>query len=233
MHELTVDVGCSHVNMLCSNATEPRRFDSDPDLTPERLVEHVFAHAHGWHFDVVTIGFPGAVGGYGPRFEPGNLGMGWVGFDFEQAFRRPVRVVNDAVMPAIGAYDGGRMLFLGLGTGLGSALITDNVAVYMDLGNLPWPGGLTLGERIGREGLDKEGEESWQRTVTFAIETLRHAFVADYVVLGGGQADLVRSLPPDTRRGGNGDAFVGGFRVWEELVEPLDHPPGPAWRILR
>lgn len=233
MHVLTVDIGGSHVKMLSSNATEPRKFDSEPNLPPDALVERVLAHTQGWQFDVITVGYPGAVGGYGPRFEPGNLGTGWVGFDFEQAFGRPVRIVNDAVMQAIGAYDGGRMLFLGLGTGLGSALITDHVAVYMDLGNLPWPGGRTLGERLGRSGLEDDGEDMWQRSVTFAIETLRHAFVADYVVLGGGQAERVTSLPPDTRRGGNEDAFIGGFRVWEEAVEPLDHPANPAWRILR
>ena len=215
MKVLVVDIGGSHVKLLATGATEARRFDSPPDLTPERLVAAVQTHVAGWDFDVATIGYPGAVGSNGPRLEPGNLGTGWVGFDFAAALGRPVRVVNDAVMQAIGAYDGGRMLFLGLGTGLGSALITDHVAVYLDLGNLPWRGGLTLGERVGREGLERSGEDEWQRTVTFAVDTLRHAFVADYVVLGGGNAKLISELPHDTRVGGNDDAFEGGFRIWE------------------
>jgi polyphosphate glucokinase len=233
MKVLVVDIGGSHVKLIVTDMAEPRRFDSSPDLTPEQLVQDVRAHTADWEFDVVTIGYPGAIDQYGPRFEPGNLGRGWVGFDFARALGRPVRIVNDAVMQAIGAYDGGRMLFLGLGTGLGSALVTDHVAVSMDLGNLPWPGGRTLGERLGRTGLETQGEDDWQRTVLFAVETLRHAFVADYVVLGGGNAALVTSLPPHTRRGGNHDAFDGGFRVWEELVEPHDRAPAPAWRIIR
>ena len=233
MNVLVVDVGGSHVKFLASNATDPRRFDSTSDLCPQELVRRVQAHTRDWPYDAVSVGYPGAVGAAGPRLEPGNLGTGWVGFDYAAAFGKPVRVVNDAVMQAVGAYDGGRMLFLGLGTGLGSALITDHVAVYMDLGNLPWRGGITLGERLGRDGLEDDGEEEWQRGVSFAIEALRHAFVADYIVLGGGNATLVEPLPPGVRRGGNQDAFIGGFRLWEEAVEPHDRGAKRSWRILR
>ena len=233
MNILVIDVGGSHIKMLATGETEPRKFDSDASMTPERLVTEVQAITSDWAFDVITIGLPGAVGAHGPRLEPGKLGTGWVGFPFEAAFGRPVRVVNDAVMQALGAYEGGRMLFLGLGTGVGSALISDHVAVYMDLGNLPWRGGRSLGERLGREGLEEVGEEEWQRAVTYAVDTLRHAFVADYVVLGGGNAKRIASLPHDTRIGDNHDAFLGGFRLWEEFVEPLDRSPGSAWRVLR
>lgn len=233
MTVLVIDIGGSHVKLLVSDAEEPRRFDSHPNLTPQELVERVRALTSDWAFDAISIGYPGAVGAEGPRLEPGNLGAGWVNFTFADAFGVPVRVINDAVMQAIGAYDGGRMLFLGLGTGLGSALITDHVAVYMDLGNLPWPNGRSLGERVGREGLEESGDDDWQRAVTYAVETLRHAFVADYVVLGGGNAKRLAELPQDARLGGNQDAFRGGFRVWEEPVEPLDRAPGSAWRILR
>lgn len=233
MKVLVVDIGGSHVKLLATGIETARRFDSQPDLQPQTLVEQVQAHTRDWEFDVITIGYPGAVNATRPRFEPGNLGSGWTAFDYDAAFGKPVRVVNDAVMQAIGAYHGGRMLFLGLGTGLGSALITDHVVVAMDLGNLPWPGGVTLGERLGRDGLEDDGEEDWQRAVTFALETLRHALLADYIVLGGGNAALVKSLPPDVHRGGNHDAFTGGFRIWDEVVEPHDRASAPAWRILR
>jgi polyphosphate glucokinase len=233
MDVLVIDVGGSHVKLFASKPQETRRFDSDADLTPERLVEGVKATIGDWSYDAVSIGVPAAVGPRGPRLEPGNLGRGWVNFPFDEAFERPTRVLNDAVMQAIGAYDGGRMLFLGLGTGLGSALISDDVAVYMDLGNLPWPRGRSLGEHVGREALDELGDAEWQRAVTYAVETLRHALVADYVVLGGGNAKRMTTLPHDTRLGGNHDAFIGGVRVWEEPVEPLGRSPGSAWRILR
>jgi polyphosphate glucokinase len=232
MDVLVIDVGGSHVKMLAGTADAPRHFDSHADLGPDEMVRQVRAHTRGWRYDVITIGYPGAVGNQGPRFEPGNLGQGWVGFDFAAAFGVPVRVVNDAVMQAIGAYDGGRMLFLGLGTGLGSALVTDRVAVAFDLGNLPTRHDESLGERIGQEGLERHGQPEWEREVAYHVDLLRHAFVADYVVLGGGNASLVTELPPDTRRGGNDDAFAGGFRVWEEVVEPHDRPSPSAWRVL-
>ncbi len=233
MNVLVVDIGGSHVKLALSSDQEHRKLDSEPEMTPQQLVALIKAHTRDWDADVVTIGFPGAVGAHGPRFEPGNLGSGWVGFSFEQALGKPVRVVNDAVMQAIGAYEGGRMLFLGLGTGLGSALITDHVAVYMDLGNRPWADGRSLGERLGREGLEAAGDEQWQRFVTYAVDMLRHAFVADYVVLGGGNAKRMTTLPHDCRLGGNQDAFVGGRRIWEELIDPRDLPTGSVWRIVR
>ncbi len=237
MDVLVVDVGGSHVKMLVSGgragAQEPRRFVSGAHLTPSVLVAGARDLTRDWHYDVVSLGFPGAVGAHGPRAEPGNLGEGWIGFDFEQAFERPVRVVNDAVKQALGAYEGGRMLFLGLGTGLGSALITEHVVVPLELGNLLHSRDETIAQRLGRQGLKSNGEAQWLQDLDAVTNVLRAAFAADYLVLGGGNAELVHPLPEGTRRGGNDDAFMGGFRLWEEVVEPHDRQPPVVWRVVR
>ena len=232
MDVLVVDIGGTHVKMRASSATTSRQFDSHACLAPADFVALVLEETADWRYDVVSIGYPGAVGPEGPRLEPGNLGQGWVAFDFAAAFRKPVRIVNDAALQALGAYEGGRMLFLGLGTGLGSALVSDHVVVPMELGNLQIARRQTLGERLGGRGRDVLGHDRWERAVLHALEMLRHVFVADYVVLGGGHAAHVDTLPPHTRRGGNEDAFVGGFRLWEEQIEPHDRPSA-AWRVVR
>src|SRR5581483_8480015 len=208
-------------------------FESSPALTPAEMVQRVTCIARGWSYDAVSVGFPGAVAADGPTAEPGNLGCGWVGFDYERAFAAPVRIVNDAAMQALGAYDGGRMLFLGLGTGVGSTLVTERVIVPLELGCLPAADGGRLVDRLGRDALERDGREVWMRAVADAVGVLREAFVADYIVLGGGNASRVEPLPPTTRRGGNEDAFAGGFRLWEDVVEPHDRPPTPAWRVVR
>ena len=233
MDVLVIDVGGTHVKMRATSADTHRKFKSGPTLTPDLLVERVHEIVGDWHYDVISLGFPGAVAGSAPAAEPGNLGCGWMGFDFERAFGKPVRMVNDAVMQALGAYDGGRMLFLGLGTGLGSALVTEHVIVPLELGNLPAPGGQSLGDRLGRKGLKQNGRDRWLRDVHAAIDVLRPAFAADYVVLGGGNAKLVSPRPQHTRRGGNDAAFTGGFRLWEEVVEPHDREPHRGWRVVR
>ena len=233
MDVLVIDVGGTHVKMQTSVHRETRRFRSGPGLTPEKLMARVVDLVSDWPYAVVSVGLPASVHANAPTDEPGNLGSGWTGFDFERAFARPVRVVNDAVMQALGAYDGGRMLFLGLGTGLGSALISDHVAVPLELGNLRLGEGEPLGTRLGRRGLASAGEESWRDAVTTAAVMLRDAFVADYVVLGGGNARRVQPLPDRVRRGGNADAFTGGFRLWEEEVEPHEQHFPPVWRVLR
>lgn len=233
MNILVVDVGGTHVKLRISESDESRRFESGPALTAATLVEQVWQASHDWRFDVVSVGYPGVVDGGAPSGEPGNLGSGWVDFDFESAFGKPVRVVNDAVMQALGGYEGGRMLFLGLGTGLGSALVTEHVVVPMELGNLPNPAGGILGDAIGTKGLNASGPEAWVALVTETVGVLRRALVADYTLLGGGNADLVDPLPPHTRRGGNDDAFRGGFRLWEEFVEPHDRKPASVWRVVR
>lgn len=233
MRVLVIDVGGSHVKLLATGVDEPRRFKSGDGLTPDRFVKEVRRVTATWEYDAVSIGYPGSVDAGGPAGEPGNLGCGWVGFDYERAFAKPVRIVNDAAMQALGAYDGGRMLFLGLGTGLGSSLVTERVIVPLELGCLPWGDGQTLFDLLGRDGLDRIGIDAWMRTLTAAIAALRESFMADYVVLGGGNAERVDPLPPGTRRGGNDDAFAGGFRLWEDVVEPHDRPPKAVWRVVR
>lgn len=233
MRVLVLDVGGSNVKMRATGADETRRFRSGASLTPETLVENVGRLTGDWQFDVISLGYPGAVDAEGPRAEPGNLGDGWVGFDFARAFNVPVRIVNDAVMQALGGYDGGRMLFLGLGTGLGSALVTEHVVVPLELGCLPFGSGDTMFGRLGREGRATHGDAEWQKSVADATAILREAFAADYVVLGGGNAKHVRRLPQHTRRGGNDDAIRGGFRLWEETIEPHDRESPRVWRVVR
>lgn len=233
MNVLVIDVGGSHVKLLATGQAGPRRFDSGTHLTPEALVERVKGLTADWRYDVVSLGYPGTVDPDGPTDEPGNLADGWVGFDFGAAFGRPVRVVNDAAMQALGAYDGGRMLFLGLGTGLGSALVADRVVIPLELGCLPYTDGETIADRLGKKGLKRHGADAWLRTVGEVVKALRRAFQADYVVLGGGNAEKVDPLPEGARRGGNEDAFAGGFRLWEERVEPHDNEPSDAWRVVR
>ena len=184
--------------------------------TPQVLVDKVRESTADWKYDVISIGYPGAVDARGPRAEPGNLGSGWVRFDFAKAFDKPVRVLNDAAMQALGGYDGGRMLFIGLGTGVGSALVTEHVVVPLELGCLPYCPSETIFDRLGAAGLESYGEASWLASVTQATTMLRDAFSADYVLIGGGNASRVQPLPPGARSGGNEDAFTGGFRLWEE-----------------
>ena len=233
MDVLAIDIGGSHVKFVANTRRRRAAFDSSRRLTARSFVRRVRELVRGWRFDVVSIGYPGIVGPRGPAKEPGNLGDGWVGFDFAAAFGKPVRVVNDAVVQALGGYDGGRMLFLGLGTGLGSALVTEHVIVPMELGNLPHVAGGTLGDRLGRHGLETDGRRQWRETVARVVPELRHALAADYVVLGGGNASHVSRLPPRTRRGAADAAFKGGFRLWEEVVEPHDRAPALTWRVVR
>ena len=233
MNVLVVDVGGSHVKLKTSVGGEPRRFESGKDLTPAALVERVLARAGDWPYDAVALGYPGAVANNRPSAEPGNLGPGWVGFDFQTAFGKPIRIVNDAVMQALGGYDGGRMLFLGLGTGLGSALVTEHVVIPLELGCLRYIDNETMFEWLGRAGLERRGEEEWARAVHDIAAMLREAFAADYIVLGGGNASRIDPLPEGVRRGGNDDAFEGGFRLWEQFVVPHDDNPQPAWRVVR
>jgi polyphosphate glucokinase len=232
MNVLVVDIGGTHVKAVASGVGEPRTFASSPTLTPEQLVRRVRTMAHDWRFDAISIGYPGQVDARGPCAEPGNLGSGWVGFDFAAAFERPVRVANDAVMQALGAYQGDRMLFLGLGTGLGSALVAEHVVMPLELGDLPWHGSRSLGDTVGRKGFEALGEDAWRREVHAMLVALRAAVSADYIVLGGGNADRIDDVPAFVRRGGNHDAFVGGVRLWEEAIEPHDREPELVWRVI-
>jgi polyphosphate glucokinase len=232
MDVLVVDIGGSGVKLKVSNRKEVRRFESGPDLTPHTTVARVQELTADWRFDAISIGYPGTVNADGPAAEPGNLGCGWVGFDFSAAFGKRVRVVNDAVLQALGGYDGGRMLFLGLGTGVGSALITEHVVVPLELGCVMWKNE-TVWDQLGRHALDAHGVDEWSRDVAGVIGMLRAACVADYVLLGGGNARKVKPFPEGARLGGNEHAFEGGIRLWEETVEPHDRPSPDAWRVVR
>ncbi len=211
---LAIDIGGTKVKILATGQTEPRKAPTGKGFTPARLVETIRELAEGWEYEALSIGYPGLVGFQGPRSEPGNLGSGWVGFDFAAAFSKPVKMINDAALQALGSYEGGRMLFLGLGTGLGSALITGNVVVPLELGRLLYDTERTLGEMLGRRGLARLGKGEWRQAVNRAVGALMGAFVVDYVVIGGGNAKQVKDLPPGARRGHNLTAFRGGFRLW-------------------
>jgi polyphosphate glucokinase len=213
---LVVDVGGTHVKLLATGRTRRRQFDSGPELTPALMVAGVVRAAKGWAFDRIAIGYPGAVRNDRPIAEPHNLAPGWVDFDYAKAFGRPVRMVNDAAMQALGAYRGGRLLFLGFGTGLGSAMIVDHVLVPMELAHLPYRK-TTFEDYVGLRGLRKFGRKEWRAHAADVVERLMHALLPDDVVLGGGNARLLRTLPPLCRLGGNEDAFAGGFRLWESV----------------
>jgi polyphosphate glucokinase len=228
-----IDIGGSHVKLLASGVADPRQVDSHAELTPHQLVAQVKRLTQDWQYDVVSVGYPGQTGPDTPTAEPGNLGTGWIGFDFSAALDRPVRLVNDAVMQALGAYTHGRMLFLGLGTGLGSALIAERVAIPLELGCLRYNADETLAERLGRAGFDRLGHDRWMQSLTKTVDVLHAALRADEIVLGGGNAARVHPLPPETRRGHNDDAFAGGMRLWEEWIEPHDRPAAGTWRVVQ
>jgi hypothetical protein len=231
---LVIDIGGSSVKLLASGHRAARKLKSGDYLTPDVLQRELPKLTEGWKYDVISLGYPGRVGPEGPEAEPGNLGCGWKGFDYEKAFGRPVRIVNDAAMQALGAYKGGRMLFLGLGTGVGSAIVTDRVVVPLELGDLLWTGGISLFGEIGKAAWKRDGTKKWSRKVFEVANVLRKAMHADYVALGGGNAKHVHPLPPHTRRGSNRDAFTGGFRLWEETFEPHDREPRQdVWRVCR
>jgi polyphosphate glucokinase len=216
---LAIDVGGSHVKLLASGGDEPRRFDSGKSLAPQQLVDGVRAAAGGWTWEVVSVGVPTPVYGGKVIAEPVNLGEGWVGFDFESAFEKPVKVVNDAVMQAIGSYDGGRMLFLGLGTGLGSALIVDGVVEPLELGHLPYRES-SFEDYVSERALEQHGKARWTSDVFDVVEHFANVIEPQYVVVGGGAVEQLERLPPGTRRGDNDNAFGGGFRLWEDEWRP-------------
>ena len=219
MNILVIDVGGTHVKILATGQDTPREFDSGPTMTPGQMVAGVVQAAEGWAYDVVSIGYPGPVLRGKPVSEPHNLGPGWVGFDFEAALGHPVKVVNDSAMQALGSDAGGKMLFLGLGTGLGSAMIVDGVVEAMELGHLPYRK-RTYEDYVGERGLKRLGRKKWRRYVVDVVARLTAALEPDYVVLGGGNVHKLKTLPPGCRSGDNANAFLGGFHLWEEAGKP-------------
>ena len=215
MKILVIDVGGTHIKVLATGHKRPLKIPSGSDMTPRVMVRRVLAVTKDWDFDAVSIGYPGAVVHGKPVSDPHNLGKGWVGFNFKKAFSRPVKIANDAAMQALGSYKRGRMLFLGLGTGLGSALICDGVLEPMELAHLPYKKGRTYEEYVGKKGLKRMGKKKWRRHVEDVIERFRVALNADDVVLGGGNTKLLKTLPKGVRRGTNANAFIGGFRLWK------------------
>ena len=215
MNVLVIDVGGTHVKLLATGRRSPVKFDSGPHLMPAVMVRETLAATTGWRYEAVTIGYPGPVRKGRPVADPFNLGRGWRRFDFARAFQKRVVVVNDAAMQALGSYDGGRMLFLGLGTGLGTAVVEEGVVQPMELAHLPYRDGKSFEDYLGVRGLERLGHHKWAKHVGVVAEMLRAAVVADHVVLGGGNVRKLRRLPPHCRRGDNSNAFRGGFRVWE------------------
>jgi polyphosphate glucokinase len=231
---LVIDIGGTRVKILATRQDEPRQFVSGPTLTPRRMVAGVKKLALGWKYDVISMGYPGVVLHGRPIMEPHNLGKGWVHFDYRAALGRPVKIINDAAMQALGSYKGGKMLFLGLGTGLGSALIADGVIEPMELGHLPYRKG-TYEEYVGQRGLEKRGKKHWRRHVADVVAILTAALQPDDVVLGGGNVKKLKELPTGCRAGNNANAFLGGFRLWEEAAggKTPARPAAPIGRVER
>jgi polyphosphate glucokinase len=224
MKVLVIDIGGTHVKTLASGQESERQFDSGPTMTPKRMLSKVRKLVGDWKYDVVSIGYPGPVHRNRPIAEPWNLGKGWAGFNFEAAFKRPVKVLNDAAMQALGSYKGGKMLFLGFGTGLGSAVIVDGIVEPMELGHLPYKKA-TFEDYVGIRGLEKHGRKKWRRHVADVVKRLIAAIEPDDVVLGGGNVRLLKEMPAGCRNGDNANAFAGGFRLWEEWKPGRDHRP--------
>jgi polyphosphate glucokinase len=221
---LSVDVGGTHVKVMSSRERVRREFESGPDLSARAMVRKVRQMTRDWSCDVISIGYPGPVAGNRPLREPFNLGEGWKGFDFEKAFKRPTKVVNDALMQALGGYKGGRMLFLGLGTGLGSAMIIDGVPEPMELGHLEYRKHRTFEDYAGVAGLERMGKKKWRKHVTEIVKQFERALEPDYVLIGGGNVTHLKKLPPKSRRGDNADAFEGGFRLWDSVEQKRKKP---------
>ena len=213
---LVIDVGGTNVKLLATGQKEPRRYPSGPSMTPQKMVRLVKKSVSDWKFDCISLGYPGPIINGHPLREPHNLGRGWVRFNFQKAFSCPVKILNDAAMQAVGSYEGGRMLFLGLGTGLGSAMIVDGILQPMELAHLGYKKGKTYEDYLGLRGLERMGKKKWRRYVAKIAKSLKIALDADYVVLGGGNSKKLKKLPPGTRLGNNENAFLGGFRMWQK-----------------
>ncbi|HET9995489.1 MAG TPA: ROK family protein [Candidatus Acidoferrum sp.] len=213
---LVVDVGGTHVKLLATGQKEARMYPSGPSMTPRKMVRLVKKAVRDWKYDCVSLGFPGPIINGHPLREPHNLGGGWVGFNFRKAFGCPVKIINDAAMQALGSYKGGRMLFLGLGTGLGSAMIVNGMLEPMELAHLIYKNGKTYEDYLGLRGLERLGKKKWRKHVEQVTKRLKTALEANYVVLGGGNSKKLKKLPAGARLGSNENAFLGGFKMWQK-----------------
>jgi len=224
---LVIDIGGTHVKMMISREKR-RKFKSGSKLTPKKMVAAVEEEVDDWKFDVIAVGFPAPVRDGRILSEPKHLGKGWIRFDFEKAFRKPVRIVNDAALQALGSYRGGRMLFLGLGTGLGSTLVLRDLVIPLELGDLPYRDDRIIEDFLGKPGIAELGQKEWERQVLLAVAQLKKALIANYVVLGGGNVKKLKQLPEGAELGHNRNAFLGGARLWQ--VDPRTHRP--KWKIM-
>ena len=224
---LVIDIGGTHVKLMISRAKK-RKFKSGPKLTPREMVKQIKVEIERWKYDAISIGFPSPVRDGRILYEPKHLGKGWVGFNFEKALGKPVRIVNDAALQALGSYHGRRMLFLGLGTGLGSTLVLRHMVFPLELGDLPYCDDRIIEDFLGKPGIAELGEEEWERLVMGAVAQLKKSFIADYVVLGGGSTKKLSELPEGAEQGHNRNAYLGGVRLWQT-------DPGtrrPKWQIF-
>lgn len=216
MKVLVIDIGGTHVKVASTDKPVPIKLPSGPAMTAKQMVGDVLTATENWEYDCISIGYPGPVVHDRPLAEPHNLGAGWVGYPYKTAFPKPIRFINDAAMQALGGYQGGRMLFLGIGTGLGSAMIVDKVILPLELAHLPYKNKHTYEEYIGLAGLERRGKARWRKSVLDVIALLNAALLCDYVLLGGGNAKLMKDLPPGIIIGANSNAILGGLRLWDQ-----------------
>jgi polyphosphate glucokinase len=224
MKVLVIDIGGTHIKVASSDNLVPIKIVSGPTMNATQMVQQVLAATVAWDYDVVSIGYPGPVSHDRPIAEPHNLAPGWIDFPYKKEFGKPIRFINDAAMQALGGFRGGRMLFLGIGTGLGSALVVDGTVISLELAHLPYKNGKTYEEYIGLGGLQRRGKKRWRKSVLDVIAVLRAAFVADYILLGGGNAKLMKDLPEGVIVGANANAVAGGIKLWETPGVPSDTP---------
>jgi polyphosphate glucokinase len=224
MKILIIDIGGTNIKVASSDKPVPIKIPSGPTMTAEQMTNDVLAATKGWAYDCISIGYPGPVIHDHPLAEPHNLAAGWIGFPYQKAFGKPLRFINDAAMQALGGYKGGRMLFLGIGTGLGSAMIFDGVVIPLELAHLPYRKGRTYEEYVGLAGLELRGEKRWRKSVLDVIERLRAALVCDSVLLGGGNAKLMKDLPDHVILGANSNAIDGGIKLWQDVSDRTTAP---------
>ena len=227
---LVIDVGGTNIKVKCSTSDESRKSPSGPDMSGPKMVEIVKHMTQDWQYDVISMGFPGAVLHGKIAREPVNMGSGWTHFDYSAAFGKPVRIINDAAMQALGSYEGGSMLFLGLGTGLGTAMVKDGIVEPLELGHMPYRKGHSTEDYLGLRGIQRLGKPRWRKMVLRVVQELYDALEPDYIVLGGGNAKLLDTVPPYCRIGANSNAFLGGFRLWMDAEERANvaAPAAPA-----